>query len=40
MKVLDESGNGVAAGSKLDLAGLGLPVAGRHGTLVVFWKRQ
>lgn len=40
MKLLDESGKGVAAGSKLDLAESGLPVAGHHGTLVVFWKRQ
>ena len=40
MKVLDESGKGVAVGSKLDIAGLGLPVAGHHATLVVFWKRQ
>lgn len=38
MKVLDESGKGVAAGAVLDLQGLGLPVTGRAATLIVFWK--
>lgn len=39
MKVLEESSEGVAAGSKLDLGELGLPVSGRHAVLLVFWKR-
>ena len=40
MKVLDESGKSVPAGSTLMLEELGLPVAGGHGALIVFWKRQ
>ena len=40
MKVLDESGKSVLAGSKLMLEDLGLPVATGHGVLIVFWKRQ
>lgn len=40
MKVLDESGKGVAAGSTLALESLGLPVARGHAALIVFWKRQ
>jgi hypothetical protein len=40
MKVLDESGKGVTAGSRLELDGLGLPLAGGRAALIVFWKRQ
>lgn len=40
MKVLDESGKGAEAGSKLSLDELGLPIAGHHAALIVFWKRQ
>lgn len=40
MKVLDESGKGVSAGSKLALEDLGLPLSGHHPALIVFWKRQ
>ena len=40
MKVLDESGKSVPAGSTLRLEDLGLPVDGGHGVLIVFWKRQ
>ena len=40
MKVFDESGKSVAAGSRLALKDLGLPVSGDHGVLIVFWKRQ
>lgn len=40
MKVLDGTGRGVEAGSKLSLPELGLPVAGRRAALIVFWKRQ
>ncbi len=40
MKVVDESGKAVPAGSTLTLEDLGLPVSGGHGTLIVFWKRQ
>ncbi len=40
MKVLDESGKSVPAGSTLTLEDLGLPVAGDRGVLIVFWKRQ
>jgi len=39
MKVLEESGKGITAGSRLVLADLGLPVAGDRATLLVFWKR-
>jgi len=39
MKVLEESGEGVEAGSKLNLGDLGLPVSARRPTLIVFWKR-
>ncbi len=40
MRVLDESGKSVPAGSTLALKDLGLPVAGDRGVLIVFWKRQ
>lgn len=40
MKVLEESGRGAVVGSTLRLAELGLPTTGRHGVLIVFWKRQ
>ena len=40
MKVLDESGKSVPAGSTLMLEDLGLPIAGGHSALIVFWKRQ
>jgi hypothetical protein len=39
MKVLDESGKGAVAGSRVELGELGLPVAGRGPVLIVFWKR-
>jgi len=39
MKVFEEWGEGVAAGSKLDLEELGLPLNARRPTLLVFWKR-
>jgi hypothetical protein len=39
MKVLDQSGKGMVAGSNVDLQGLGLPTLGRRATLLVFWKR-
>lgn len=38
MKVLDESGKGMQAGSRLKLGELGLPVTGGRATLIVFWK--
>jgi hypothetical protein len=40
MKVLDDSGKGVVAGSTLALDSLGLSVTPGHPTLIVFWKRQ
>jgi hypothetical protein len=38
MKVLDESGQGVTPGTKVNLADYGLPVNGTTGLLIVFWK--
>ncbi len=38
MKVLDESGQGVEPGTKINLADYGLPVNGTNGLLIVFWK--
>jgi hypothetical protein len=40
MKVVDESGKSVQAGSMLRLEELGLPLAGAQAALLVFWKRQ
>jgi hypothetical protein len=38
MKVVEGLTGGVAPGSSLLLAGLGLPVNGTSGVLLVFWK--
>ena len=40
MKVLEESGKSVEAGSRVPLKDLGLPITAEHPTLIVFWKRQ
>jgi hypothetical protein len=39
MKVLEQGGKGVAAGTKIDLSPLGPLSLGRRATLLVFWKR-
>jgi hypothetical protein len=38
MRVLDESGKSVSAGTTLALKDLGLPVRGTDAVLIVFWK--
>lgn len=38
MKVLDESGQGVEPGAKVNLVDYDLPVNGTNGLLIVFWK--
>jgi hypothetical protein len=38
MKVLEGLSGGIEPGSTLPVAGLGLPVTGTHGVLLVFWK--
>jgi len=39
MKVLDDSGKGVAVGSRIDIGELDLPLSGGAAALIVFWKR-
>ena len=38
MKVLEGLSGGVEPGAALPVAGLGLPVQGTSGVLLVFWK--
>jgi hypothetical protein len=38
MKVVEGLTGGIEPGTTVSLAGLGLPVAGTSGVLLVFWK--
>jgi hypothetical protein len=38
MKVVEGLSKGIAAGSTVSVAELGLPVKGTNGLLLVFWK--
>jgi hypothetical protein len=38
MKVLDSASKGVSVGARVAVRDLGLPVTGRDGVLIVFWK--
>jgi hypothetical protein len=40
MKVIEEECKGVAEGTTLELAEMGLPVKGTSGLLIVFWKEK
>lgn len=40
MRVLKEASKGVAPGTPVALAELGLPIRGAAGALIVFWKAQ
>jgi hypothetical protein len=38
MKVLEGLSGGIAPGSSVSVADLGLPIKGTNGVLLVFWK--
>ena len=40
MKVLDGASKGISKGTRIVVRDLGLPVTGKDGVLIVFWKDQ